>query len=104
MKTLTLLVASCLAVAVYRLTRRPRFAMGSSLGSASTASGSATSDTLQATEAPNAGERLQDMHLANAGLGGVPQRNDENPLRPPPEGALASGTVAPGLGDFWRGA
>lgn len=91
LKSLSLLLAATgIAVTFYRLGRQSTVATG-------------PQDTLEPPGA-NTGERLQDLTLANAGMGVSPDDVHEDLLTPPRGDDPQSDTVRPGLPDFWRGA
>lgn len=93
LKTLALLLAATgVAVALYKRREQPALESDDA------------SDTLQAGATPNLGEQLQDMKLANAGLGSMADADHEDLLSPPRGDEQQSEAIKPGLPDFARGA
>jgi hypothetical protein len=84
------LAATGIALAFYRLGQQSTPASG-------------PEDSLEPPDA-NTGERLQDLKLANAGMGVSPDDVHEDLLTPPRGDEPQSDTIRPGLPDFWRGA
>jgi hypothetical protein len=102
LRTLTfLLAASGLAVAVYKLGERSARERGNGL-----AYDDPHNDALAPLDVsnPNLGEQLQDMKLANAGVGSAANERNEDLLTPPRGDEQQSDAIKPGLPDFARGA
>ena len=105
-KSLTLLLAvGGLAAAFYRAGQRSAQPDGTSALPASAGLDDANREPLgSATSAANPGERLQDLKLANAGLGSSANDDNEDLLAPPRGEEQQSENIKPGLPDFARGA
>lgn len=92
LKTLTLLLAvTGIGVTLYRMGQRP-------------AAGGAAGAWQPSASTLNFGEKLQDMQLANAGMGSAANANNEDLLASPRADEQQSEDIKPGLPDFARGA
>lgn len=95
LKTLTWLLAGAgIGMAVYRMGRRP----------ADAGAAAALPPAQPLASSPNLGERMQGMHLANAGMGSAANADNEDLLAPPRADEQQSDDIKPGLPDFARGA
>ncbi|HEY0818493.1 MAG TPA: hypothetical protein VGD46_06925 [Rhizobacter sp.] len=94
LRTFTLLLAAGAGLALYRMVQRPGATEGAS---PSPARG-------EADPTPTFGERLQNMQLANAGIGSAASDDHEDLLAPPTPEEQQSEDIKPGLPDFARGA
>jgi hypothetical protein len=98
LRTFTLLLAATgIGLALYRMGPRPAAGEGPSL------SPSPEGEEAQ-RPTPNFGERLQNMQLANAGIGSAAGDDHEDLLAPPTPDEQQSEDIKPGLPDFARGA
>ncbi len=107
-KTLSLLLAvGGIAAAFYRAGQRSVHTGASSsalTGSSAGLDEASRAPLGSATAATNPGERLQDLKLANAGLGSSANEDNEDLLAPPRGEDQQAENIKPGLPDFARGA
>lgn len=103
LKTLTLLLAATgIGVALYRMGQQRPAAAETSADDGDVLA-SEPSPLLNASK-PNFGEQLQDMQLANAGMGTGGDAPNEDLLSPPRADEQQAEEIRPGLPDFARGA
>lgn len=98
LKTLTLVLAATgIGMALYRMGQRP----GAEVAPAPQ---SPAADPEPLGSSPNFGEKLQDMNLANAGMGSAANVDNEDLLASPRADEQQREDIKPGLPDFARGA
>ncbi|MBL0727199.1 hypothetical protein [Piscinibacter sp. HJYY11] len=103
LKTLTLLLAATgIGVALYRMGQQRSATQDSSADDGDTLA--AEPSPLLSASKPNFGEQLQDMQLANAGMGAAGNSPNEDLLSPPRADEQQTEEIRPGLPDFARGA